>query len=448
MMDEMLRGADSGTRSTTATWTEANKFKEGHNVKYRLRRLPVATLLAAILVLGLSADAIAADISISQNPQPASYHVGDKPVPLTAAITGVPSGYEVEWTWYRDSQKMDGSEVSTGQTDSASYFSAVTPDTSSAGTSEYLPVAKVTSIRGGETCLDNFDAASIAVMERAEPLQARFEVRKTDENGMPLAGAVFRLSPEGRGLSAYEAISGADGYAEFIVPGVTDGVFVLREETPPADYVLSDKTYRLWINYESVYFYDGSAEAGERASVRYEYETVTFVNSKISKAPATLRFDVKKTDENGAPLSGAVFRLEGHGSHGEAAVYEATSNSVGIASFDAELGAYALYERTAPKDYNPSEETYDIQIREDGVFVGVGGLASRYATIAFVNQKIPTLNKDDHFAYMTGYPDGTFGSGKNMTRAEAVVMFARLLSESMNRSGYYPDVPANTWYAN
>jgi hypothetical protein len=180
---------------------------------------------------------------------------------------------------------------------------------------------------------------------------------------------------------------------------------------------------------------------------------VTFVNSKVREIPVTQRFDVKKTDENGAALAGAVFRLERHGSQGEALVYEATSDNGGIASFDAEVGAYTLYELAAPKEYNPSAETYDIQIREDGVFVGARRDAARYETIIFVNKKIPTLNKDDHFAYMTGYPDGTFGPGRNMTRAEAVVMFARLLSESMNgssdyRNSFYPDVPASAWYAN
>ena len=36
----------------------------------------------------------------------------------------------------------------------------------------------------------------------------------------------------------------------------------------------------------------------------------------------------------------------------------------------------------------------------------------------------PVLNRTDHLAYMQGYPDGTFGPTRNMTRAEAVVMFS------------------------
>ena len=44
----------------------------------------------------------------------------------------------------------------------------------------------------------------------------------------------------------------------------------------------------------------------------------------------------------------------------------------------------------------------------------------------------PTLNRGDHFAYMQGYPNGTFQPERNMSRAEAVVMFSRLLTEQID----------------
>ncbi|WEK54177.1 MAG: InlB B-repeat-containing protein [Candidatus Cohnella colombiensis] len=71
-------------------------------------------------------------------------------------------------------------------------------------------------------------------------------------------------------------------------------------------------------------------------------------------------------------------------------------------------------------------------------------------TIAKTN--IPALDKVNHFAYMQGYPDKTFGPQKNMTRAEVTVMFARLLVEKMDVDKTYPsqfkDVDPAKWYAN
>lgn len=77
-----------------------------------------------------------------------------------------------------------------------------------------------------------------------------------------------------------------------------------------------------------------------------------------------------------------------------------------------------------------------------------------YVTASFTNtySKPPELNKTDHFAFLNGYPDGTFGPNKKMTRAEVTVMFARLLTEQMDPDKTYTntfaDVPASAWYAN
>ncbi|QKS47597.1 InlB B-repeat-containing protein (plasmid) [Paenibacillus cellulosilyticus] len=68
------------------------------------------------------------------------------------------------------------------------------------------------------------------------------------------------------------------------------------------------------------------------------------------------------------------------------------------------------------------------------------------------NTNIPALDKVNHFAYMQGYPDKTFGSQKNMTRAEVTVMFARLLVEKMDvdktYASQFTDVNPARWYAN
>ena len=58
-----------------------------------------------------------------------------------------------------------------------------------------------------------------------------------------------------------------------------------------------------------------------------------------------------------------------------------------------------------------------------------------------------------HGAYLVGYPDGTFGPERNMSHAEAVTIFARLLSEHRGetvanaaKTGFR-DVPEDAWYA-
>ena len=63
----------------------------------------------------------------------------------------------------------------------------------------------------------------------------------------------------------------------------------------------------------------------------------------------------------------------------------------------------------------------------------------------------PILNIDDHYVYMKGYPDKTFGPDKPMTRAEVTMMFARLLKERPEKGRKYimpyKDIKENDWYA-
>ena len=59
------------------------------------------------------------------------------------------------------------------------------------------------------------------------------------------------------------------------------------------------------------------------------------------------------------------------------------------------------------------------------------------------------LNKEDHKAYMFGYPDGNFLPDRNMTREEVTAMFARLLKDyPRERRSYaipYKDVTERDW---
>lgn len=54
---------------------------------------------------------------------------------------------------------------------------------------------------------------------------------------------------------------------------------------------------------------------------------------------------------------------------------------------------------------------------------------------------------ESHSAYISGYPDGTVGPDKTITRAEAATMFYNLLADKTSDAKTFTDVPANQWYA-
>lgn len=61
------------------------------------------------------------------------------------------------------------------------------------------------------------------------------------------------------------------------------------------------------------------------------------------------------------------------------------------------------------------------------------------------------LNTDDHFAYIIGYPDGTVQPNGQITRAEATTIFFRLLTEesrsaNLTKTNGYTDVASDAWY--
>ena len=61
------------------------------------------------------------------------------------------------------------------------------------------------------------------------------------------------------------------------------------------------------------------------------------------------------------------------------------------------------------------------------------------------------LNGEDHYAYIKGYPNGSFKPNATITRAEAASIFYRLLTDSTRKPysttyNTFKDVPAKAWY--
>ena len=68
------------------------------------------------------------------------------------------------------------------------------------------------------------------------------------------------------------------------------------------------------------------------------------------------------------------------------------------------------------------------------------------------NNGVVILPGKEHKAYIVGYEDGTFRPNSDMSRAEAVTIFARLISnekgEAMNGKSSFKDISSKEWYAN
>lgn len=178
-------------------------------------------------------------------------------------------------------------------------------------------------------------------------------------------------------------------------------------------------------------------------------EKMTFTNTYTYDAeviPPAATITVNTTDTQGKPLTGASFVLTD--SRGREA-YTATSNANGIVRFsDVSNGTYTLLEKSAPKGYVASDETYTLTVSDSRITMN----GKDYAPVTFVNRKAAELNRTDHLAFLSGYANGTFEPDRNMTRAEVTTMFARLLTEKMaadqTYSNTFSDVAKSHWAAN
>lgn len=178
-------------------------------------------------------------------------------------------------------------------------------------------------------------------------------------------------------------------------------------------------------------------------------EKMTFTNTYTYDAeviPPAATITANTTDTQGKPLTGASFVLTD--SRGREA-YTATSNANGIVRFpDVSNGTYTLLEKSAPKGYVASDETYTLTVSDSRITMN----GKDYTPVTFVNRKAAELNCTDHLAFLSGYANGTFEPDRNMTRAEVTTMFARLLTEKMaadqTYSNTFSDVAKSHWAAN
>ena len=215
-----------------------------------------------------------------------------------------------------------------------------------------------------------------------------------------------------------------------------------QPETDANEYRLVIHATKREESENGVYYVDSEAPA----------DKMTFINTYTRSSggggggSSSASITVNKTDALGKPLAGASFVLKD--SRGREA-YQATSNASGIVRFTkVDSGTYTLLEKAAPEGYVISDKTYELTV--SGSRVTMNG--KTYSPVTFVNRRAAELNRRDHYAFLVGYADGTFGPECNMTRAEVTTMFARLLTEQIEAdktySSTFNDVAKDCWAAN
>ena len=235
----------------------------------------------------------------------------------------------------------------------------------------------------------------------------------------------------------------------------TEGSYIVDVDVPIVNNQPADTQPETDANEYSFAIYATKREESDNGVYYENYGTpvdkMTFTNTYTRSSgggggSSSASITVNKTDALGKPLAGASFVLKD--SRGREA-YQATSNASGIVRFTkVDSGTYTLLEKAAPEGYVTSDKTYELTV--SGSRVTMNG--KTYSPVTFVNRRAAELNRRDHYAFLVGYADGTFGPECNMTRAEVTTMFARLLTEQIEAdktySSTFSDVTKGCWAAN
>lgn len=331
-------------------------------------------------------------------------------------------------------------------------FDGVDPTTGS-----YLEKAPFTNIYNGTSYKLPF-TKTVKLGGNTAPGRETFELEifNVGNSNLTNYGNLYTAAVTTNGAGDYDGALVISGPSDQVRDLVCEGFYVREKNAGAANWTYDDAVWHVQPNdsqtpgltihatkrMESdngIYYEDSEALADKMTFTNtYTYHT--------SVIPTGAAITVNKTDAQGKALAGATFVLED--SRGREA-YQATSNTSGIVRFTGvSSGTYTLLEKKAPEGYVISNETYTLTV--SGSRVTMNGKA--YSPVTFVNRKAAELNRTDHFAFLVGYTDGTFGPERNMTRAEVTTMFARLLTEQIEAdktySNTFSDVPKGYWAAN
>lgn len=174
-------------------------------------------------------------------------------------------------------------------------------------------------------------------------LPGEIVITKTDESGTPLAGAEFTLCDAG-GTAVNTVVTGDDGKAVF--DNVTAGSYTVYETRAPQGYTIGVTGAEVIVSSSQV-------------------SALSFKNEKLGEETEadTGSLQIKKTDEDYIPLSGAEFTLYDESG---TAISKAISGEDGLVLFAGLApGKYSVKETAAPAGYDLFTEPMTVEITSE-----------------------------------------------------------------------------------
>lgn len=197
----------------------------------------------------------------------------------------------------------------------------------------------------------------------------------------------------------------------------------------------------------TVYVYDDGTYLGSSKVDSDGYFNVTW-NSPYVSTSRSLEYYVNGTSVNNSTYSmipvvnalsaGASFVRGNAGPYADVTVYDANGVRLGGTT----AGSTGIYNIGLNRAL-VAGETIKVEAKESGK-------TSRSTEVKIAGQEAKATAEVNQPSYIAGYPDGTFKPGKEVTRAEAVRMFVRLVNEGKelpkNPTTKFKDAN-NNWYS-
>ena len=261
--------------------------------------------------------------------------------------------------------------------------------------------------------------------ENCEAVVGQYTVIVTDMEKAPIKGALVTLLP------------GEDEAKDAFTVLLPDGRLLDGNDQTVVTVLLPDTTPAKGLNVEVSDAKDNHAakdtdKSGQIIVPDASGTAGEIIGTDTGNPDKSNTVNVDVTDQDGKPVDGAEIAVDEDG--------EVSVTLPGEFDFD-EDGPV-----TVTVTDNQGEAKPDVPVTvTDGTGTTAAGETGKDGAV--------TLPDEYHFAYIVGYTDGTIGPDRNMSRAEAAAIFARILSETRGedlpdgRSSRFPDVDPDAWYA-